>query len=123
MLILLLIINTLKLVCQIWGGGLESVSVSKLYTFFCCKFTNFYLQANCLLECTAAAMLQLCGCVPYFYPAFPQSFIDKNVKLSNYKNSTGFCFFENLLCLSKNRGKASLILCSLNTFFGLLLLG
>ena len=50
-------------------------------------------------------MLQLCGCVPYFYPDFPKSFIEKHIKLSNYTNSTGFCFWDNLKCLSENRGK------------------
>ncbi|XP_023321954.1 uncharacterized protein LOC111696554 isoform X2 [Eurytemora carolleeae] len=67
---------------------------------------NFFygLEANCLLECTVGAMLQLCGCVPYFYPDFPKSFIEKHIKLSNYTNSTGFCFWDNLKCLSENRG-------------------
>ncbi|XP_023321957.1 sodium channel protein Nach isoform X2 [Eurytemora carolleeae] len=65
-----------------------------------------YNKANCLLECSVAAMLQLCGCVPYFYPDFPKSFIEKHIKLSNYTNSTSFCFLDNLKCLSDtdNRG-------------------
>ncbi|XP_023328627.1 pickpocket protein 28 isoform X2 [Eurytemora carolleeae] len=63
-----------------------------------------YNKANCLLECTAAAMLQLCGCIPYYYPAFPKSFIDKNIKLTTYTNSTGFCHYDNLVCLSMHRG-------------------
>ncbi|XP_023338348.1 uncharacterized protein LOC111709013 isoform X2 [Eurytemora carolleeae] len=63
-----------------------------------------YTQANCLIECAAAAMLKLCGCVPYYFPTLPKPFIQANVKMGKYPGSSGFCFTENLVCLGNNQG-------------------
>ncbi|XP_023340883.1 sodium channel protein Nach [Eurytemora carolleeae] len=59
-----------------------------------------YSQANCLLECQAAATLSLCNCLMYYYPKFPKKFVAANLKQGN--NSA--CTFDQLQCLVNKTG-------------------
>lgn len=51
---------------------LKSVTESKKECWFGdehqLECSNIYTYQNCIMECQAKAMLDLCGCIPYYYP-------------------------------------------------------
>merc|ERR1712179_355037 len=65
-----------------------------------------YTKANCLLECRAAAMLQKCKCLIYFFPFLPRAFIKQYIPEYNSSKDI-ICDSEQLKCLAENSASMS----------------
>ena len=75
-----------------------------------------YTKANCLLECRAAAMLQKCKCLIYFFPFLPRAFIKQYIP--EYTSSKDIiCDSEQLKCLAEHSGNALFRVSSNNNEF------
>ncbi len=61
------------------------------------KVFDNYTEDSCLLECRAEALYNGCGCLPYYYPAFGRAW-----------NKSTTCNLEQLRCLSKQAGSATI---------------
>ena len=58
-----------------------------------------YTRKNCVFECQAKSMWDICGCLPYHYPEFHLA----NTGIWKEVNSTA-CNYTQLVCLSKVPG-------------------
>ena len=62
-----------------------------------------YTETNCLLECQAALMLRTCGCLMYYYPWLPKSFIRQFIPTYNSSKDI-ICDSNQLKCLGEHAG-------------------
>ncbi len=62
------------------------------------KIFKDYTQENCLLECRSRLLLQLCGCLPYYYPRLDLLMTESDVG----KNASAECTWLGWQCLKNH---------------------